>query len=200
MGWDSKIGSWSRLENCCVLGEDVQCRVGGEKGRVRKPLCARGGGAVQRQGFSFIPILGGAFCNGQHADTPVCHSRPCLAHVLLWHPMAAERVVHEWRCGFAAQGDQGERAHTRNHPLIRQWLKEREATICGMGCGTKPILEGGDSQAHRVRCRRGKGRRNGRQAQCTALGAGRGRQQEARAVGGSMAILRHGSFRAPLEA
>eukprot|EP00199_Chlamydomonas_sp_CCMP681_P001574 CAMPEP_0119107196 /NCGR_PEP_ID=MMETSP1180-20130426/9288_1 /TAXON_ID=3052 ORGANISM="Chlamydomonas cf sp, Strain CCMP681" /NCGR_SAMPLE_ID=MMETSP1180 /ASSEMBLY_ACC=CAM_ASM_000741 /LENGTH=366 /DNA_ID=CAMNT_0007092653 /DNA_START=37 /DNA_END=1137 /DNA_ORIENTATION=+ len=26
IGWDSKIGSWSRLENCCVLGEDVQCK------------------------------------------------------------------------------------------------------------------------------------------------------------------------------
>ncbi len=27
IGWDSKVGSWSRLENCCVLGEDVTCKV-----------------------------------------------------------------------------------------------------------------------------------------------------------------------------
>lgn len=26
IGWESKIGSWSRVENNCVLGEDVQCR------------------------------------------------------------------------------------------------------------------------------------------------------------------------------
>ncbi len=28
VGWDSSIGSWSRLENTCVLGEDVQVKVG----------------------------------------------------------------------------------------------------------------------------------------------------------------------------
>jgi mannose-1-phosphate guanylyltransferase len=27
VGWNSKIGAWSRLENHCVLGEDVQCKV-----------------------------------------------------------------------------------------------------------------------------------------------------------------------------
>jgi hypothetical protein len=27
IGWDSTIGSWSRLENHCVLGEDVQVKV-----------------------------------------------------------------------------------------------------------------------------------------------------------------------------
>ncbi len=27
VGWDSRIGSWSRLENTCVLGEDVQVKV-----------------------------------------------------------------------------------------------------------------------------------------------------------------------------
>ncbi len=27
IGWDSRIGAWSRLENHCVLGEDVQCKV-----------------------------------------------------------------------------------------------------------------------------------------------------------------------------
>ena len=26
VGWQSKIGAWSRLENYCVLGEDVQCK------------------------------------------------------------------------------------------------------------------------------------------------------------------------------
>jgi len=26
VGWDSKIGSWCRLENNCVLGEDVQVK------------------------------------------------------------------------------------------------------------------------------------------------------------------------------
>lgn len=26
IGWQSKIGAWSRLENYCVLGEDVQCK------------------------------------------------------------------------------------------------------------------------------------------------------------------------------
>lgn len=26
VGWGSKVGAWSRLENCCVLGEDVQCK------------------------------------------------------------------------------------------------------------------------------------------------------------------------------
>mmetsp|Transcript_11286 Transcript_11286/g.30780 ORF Transcript_11286/g.30780 Transcript_11286/m.30780 type:complete len:364 (+) Transcript_11286:47-1138(+) len=26
IGWDSKVGGWSRLENCCVLGEDVTCK------------------------------------------------------------------------------------------------------------------------------------------------------------------------------
>lgn len=26
VGWHSKIGAWSRLENHCVLGEDVQCK------------------------------------------------------------------------------------------------------------------------------------------------------------------------------
>ena len=31
VGWHSKIGAWSRLENYCVLGEDVQCKVGGRK-------------------------------------------------------------------------------------------------------------------------------------------------------------------------
>ncbi len=29
VGWDSKIGSWSRLENTCVLGEDVAVKVSG---------------------------------------------------------------------------------------------------------------------------------------------------------------------------
>lgn len=27
VGWDSRIGAWSRLENHCVLGEDVQVKV-----------------------------------------------------------------------------------------------------------------------------------------------------------------------------
>lgn len=27
IGWDSTIGAWSRLENHCVLGEDVQVKV-----------------------------------------------------------------------------------------------------------------------------------------------------------------------------
>jgi mannose-1-phosphate guanylyltransferase len=26
IGWDSKVGSWCRLENQCVLGEDVQVK------------------------------------------------------------------------------------------------------------------------------------------------------------------------------
>ena len=26
IGWHSQIGRWARLENCCVLGEDVQAR------------------------------------------------------------------------------------------------------------------------------------------------------------------------------
>ncbi|KAF5827635.1 GDP-D-mannose pyrophosphorylase [Dunaliella salina] len=26
IGWESKVGGWSRLENCCVLGEDVTCK------------------------------------------------------------------------------------------------------------------------------------------------------------------------------
>ncbi|EFJ46105.1 hypothetical protein VOLCADRAFT_81984 [Volvox carteri f. nagariensis] len=26
IGWDSRVGAWSRLENHCVLGEDVQCK------------------------------------------------------------------------------------------------------------------------------------------------------------------------------
>lgn len=26
VGWDSRIGAWSRLENFCVLGEDIQCK------------------------------------------------------------------------------------------------------------------------------------------------------------------------------
>lgn len=29
VGWDSKVGAWSRMENYCVLGEDVQCKVRG---------------------------------------------------------------------------------------------------------------------------------------------------------------------------
>jgi hypothetical protein len=29
IGWDSTIGAWSRLENHCVLGEDVQVKVSG---------------------------------------------------------------------------------------------------------------------------------------------------------------------------
>ena len=29
IGWESKVGAWSRLENHCVLGEDVQCKVWG---------------------------------------------------------------------------------------------------------------------------------------------------------------------------
>ena len=28
VGWESTIGAWSRCENYCVLGEDVQCKVG----------------------------------------------------------------------------------------------------------------------------------------------------------------------------
>lgn len=27
VGWDSKVGAWSRLENHCVLGEDVTVKV-----------------------------------------------------------------------------------------------------------------------------------------------------------------------------
>lgn len=27
IGWDSTVGAWSRLENHCVLGEDVQVKV-----------------------------------------------------------------------------------------------------------------------------------------------------------------------------
>jgi hypothetical protein len=27
IGWDSIVGAWSRLENHCVLGEDVQVKV-----------------------------------------------------------------------------------------------------------------------------------------------------------------------------
>lgn len=27
LGWDSTVGSWCRLENHCVLGEDVQVKV-----------------------------------------------------------------------------------------------------------------------------------------------------------------------------
>ncbi|GLC44512.1 hypothetical protein PLESTB_000065300 [Pleodorina starrii] len=26
IGWDSRVGAWSRMENHCVLGEDVQCK------------------------------------------------------------------------------------------------------------------------------------------------------------------------------
>jgi mannose-1-phosphate guanylyltransferase len=26
VGWDSRLGSWTRVENNCVLGEDVQVR------------------------------------------------------------------------------------------------------------------------------------------------------------------------------
>jgi mannose-1-phosphate guanylyltransferase len=27
IGWDSTVGAWCRLENHCVLGEDVQVKV-----------------------------------------------------------------------------------------------------------------------------------------------------------------------------
>lgn len=29
IGWDSTVGAWCRLENHCVLGEDVQVKVRG---------------------------------------------------------------------------------------------------------------------------------------------------------------------------
>ena len=39
IGWESKIGAWSRLENCCVLGEDVTCKVGSQ--RLLTRVCVR---------------------------------------------------------------------------------------------------------------------------------------------------------------
>jgi mannose-1-phosphate guanylyltransferase len=35
IGWSSKIGRWSRVENHCVLGEDVEVKVGA--GSCRSP-------------------------------------------------------------------------------------------------------------------------------------------------------------------
>lgn len=41
IGWDSTVGSWCRLENHCVLGEDVQVKVGpGLSGLLRTRCCA----------------------------------------------------------------------------------------------------------------------------------------------------------------
>lgn len=32
IGWESTVGAWCRLENHCVLGEDVQVKVSRPKG------------------------------------------------------------------------------------------------------------------------------------------------------------------------
>lgn len=39
IGWDSTVGAWCRLENHCVLGEDVQVKVRGTNSNGLAPPC-----------------------------------------------------------------------------------------------------------------------------------------------------------------
>ena len=76
IGWESKVGAWSRLENHCVLGEDVQCKVWG-----------RGVG----QGSSSSSWLYQWVGSQDPPCTTHCHHRPTPAttsafHVLLYPP------------------------------------------------------------------------------------------------------------------
>lgn len=48
IGWDSSIGRWARLENCCVLGEDVQARGRARRAGARLAGASRCGASLTR--------------------------------------------------------------------------------------------------------------------------------------------------------
>ncbi len=64
IGWESRIGAWARIENSCVLGKDVEVKVGGVGVvgvliQTGLPVCAASAAAAAEwPRFCVAPLLG----------------------------------------------------------------------------------------------------------------------------------------------